>query len=152
MDATLRSVLLYALKSLSGKLTEGEEKPSVGSYNIEGQELLIRFHGSVTQGADYERTPTVSIPLIPALMLCLSKAGIVGPALQRMLMESMREALNADEAANEHIKALLANAEEAERQVRAGLATLPKVPCSGPFVTKGAKAEALSLEIRATPL
>lgn len=151
-QATKRAVLLYALKGLAASLVKGEDKPPEGPYSIEGQELLIRFHGSVTQGADYERTPTVNIPLIPALMLCLEKAGIVGPALQKMLMEAMSEALNGDEKAKAAIAARMKDAEAAEARVREGLKALPKVPCAGPFVTKGAEIEALSVQFTAQAL
>ena len=151
-NATKRMVLLNALTKLAGTLAKDAGKPPEGQYSIEGQELVIRFHGSVTQGADYERTPTVNIPLIPALMLCLEKAGIVGPALQKMLMDAMREALNQDAKAKEAIAARMKDAEAAEAKVREGLKTLPKVPCAGPFVSKGASLEALTVTLTAAPL
>lgn len=105
-------------------------KPAVGLQTV-ADTVTLKVTGSVKKGADYERTPTVSIPHKLAMALFLEKSGITREVAAAMLVDAMTEALNLNEKGEEFVEAKLRDVDAAEARVAAMLGQLPKVVVNG---------------------
>lgn len=111
------------------KLIEKEAKlarPDVepGEYEIDTT-VHLRVFGTLDVGGDEEYTPTVKFPWKTVLALCLRYAGVTREHAMASLVQAMQESLKTGADAAELVSAL-ADLEEAEAIVQAGLDELPK--------------------------
>jgi len=106
------------------------EKLGVGRHVVKG--LLVRIDGTVDVSEDYERTPTASIPLIPALALFKEYSGVTGPHALKALVRAMTDAVYANGKGETFLKNV-AEIEETMKEVKATFeSALPKVVVNGP--------------------
>ena len=119
------------VKERALKIARNELGP--GEYAIN---QLFLVEGTLKVGEDYKKTPTTSIPILDAMALLVHDAGITGPHALAAIKNAMQRALDQDFSVKAAISAMRGNLETAERQVRATLAELPKVPAKGPVTTK----------------
>ena len=94
--------------------------------------VTLRIKGTYKVSNDVSYVPTVDIPMLPTLALLLEKAGIVGPAAERMLVEAMTTALNGGEQAHGAIAERLNDIARAEERVRNLVGLLPRKVRKGP--------------------
>lgn len=102
-----------------------------GQYEVDTT-VTLRLKGTYKVSNDVSYIPTVDIPMLPTLALLLEKAGIVGPAAERMLVEAMTEALNGGEQAHGAIAERLNDIARAEDRVRNLVGQLPRKVRKGP--------------------
>ena len=93
--------------------------------------VTLRVTGTVKKAPDTERTPTVDIPMKDVLAIAMEKAGIVGPALEKMLVDAMTEALNNKKTSSQAIQDRMKDIDKAQKQVVDLLGQRPKKPVSG---------------------
>lgn len=107
---------------------------TVGEIEID---TVVRIKGTLKVGADYERTPTVSVPLIETMALLLHNSGFTREKSKSMLIAAMQGALSetgkGQGAIAEAYKEIIA---EASKHVTDTLAALPKVTVRGAVTTK----------------
>jgi hypothetical protein len=121
--------LMVAKKWIENQL-KNQPEPPVGSVDV-NEILTLEVKGTVKKAEDYERTPTVSIPLKATLALVLEKSGITRDRSMAILVEAMNEALQAQEQGEEYVKDMIRNVVEAENRVQNMLGQLDKVTVSG---------------------
>ena len=102
-----------------------------GQYEVDTL-VTLRIKGTYKVSNDVSYVPTVDIPMLPTLALLLEKAGIVGPAAERMLVEAMTTALNGGEQAHGAIAERLNDIARAEERVRNLVGQLPRKVRKGP--------------------
>jgi len=122
-----RTLVLEAIRRRLA--ADGEIPP--GRYDVSGSRVVIEVNGELLKSEDEQYVPTTSIPVIPALMLALEKAGAVGDNIINLVAEAMTEAIALEEKGDEHLKDLLRRSAAAEDKVRSMLATLPPKTRSG---------------------
>lgn len=126
----MENVLLVALAKHLEKKVKENGPLAVGEHNVAGN-VIFKVKGVVKKGDDVQYTPTVDIPLLPTLALCLEKAGFMREKMMQLLTESMTEALTLEEKGEEHVKARCNNVIQAMEHVRSITAALPKKVKSG---------------------
>jgi hypothetical protein len=115
-------------------------RPEAGLHTV-AESIAFDISGEVNVSEDSERTPTVSVPLLPTLALFLRYSGCTGPAAVAALERAMREAIEADAKGEDAVREV-ADIEAAEARVVAAMQALPKVPKKGAVtVRKGYKVE-----------
>lgn len=115
-------------------------RPEPGVHDV-AEAITLSVAGTVSVSADSERTPTVSVPLLPTLALFMRYSGCTGPAAVAALERAMREAIETDTEAAPALREV-ADIEAAEARVIAAMQALPKVPKKGAVtVRKGWKVE-----------
>jgi hypothetical protein len=121
------------------KLIEKEAKlarPHVdaGEYDID---TIVHLHvsGTLDVGEDEQYTPTAKIPWKATMALFLRYAGVTREHAMASLVLAMQEALKTDAKAAELVAAL-ADLDEAEALVQAGLDDLPKESRAGKVSVK----------------
>ena len=122
MNEVISTVITKAIK--------GSQLPP-GQYEVD-HTVTLRLKGTYKVSNDVSYVPTVDIPMLPTLALLLEKAGIVGPAAERMLVEAMTEALNGGEQAHGAIAERLNDIARAEDRVRNLVGQLPRKVRKGP--------------------
>jgi hypothetical protein len=142
---SIQAAVVQAVKAKFAKVVK-ENPLTPGTYNLNGQRLIIELSGSVTKGEDESYTPTVCIPVTAALMLAFEKLGCIGPAFENMLFSAMKEALEADEKANERIKERLKAVAAVEERLQRQLGDLPKKTRTGKFLAKNASISGYRIE------
>ncbi len=126
----MRTETIWALKKIFENKAK-EEILSEGIYDVKDV-VILDVRGVVTREADYERTPTVSIPLKTALILCLDKLDFFKRGnFKKILLECMQEALSEEEDPSPLIKERINEIDKAEKHLKETLGKLPKQPCSG---------------------
>jgi hypothetical protein len=127
----MRTETLYALKkSIEQKCKE--EILSPGTYEV-NETVILQLFGLVKKSEDYEKTPTVNIPLKTALILCLDKLKFFELRdFKEILLECMSDAIYEEENPTQQILTHVKQIERAEKHLKSTLAKLPKVTCSGP--------------------
>ena len=113
-----------AVKAASAEVPEG-------TYQVD---LTVRLVGTVAKGAPTMRTPTASIPLLPAMALLLRRSGVTAASSMDALIGAIEEAMVLGEDARNALLAEVGVA-DAEQRIRERLAALPKVPVSGAVKT-----------------
>ena len=98
-------------------------------------DVTVRVAGLINVAEDYDRTPTVNIPMLDALALAIHDAGITGKNALAALQRAMTRAIEQDDDAKRIIAEQRASLETAEIAVRATLNELPKVTCRGAVTT-----------------
>lgn len=116
-----------------------KEQIEVGTHVVEGQTIAFDLSGIVKRGADYARTPTVSIPFkkVIALMIDIisgrvqekQKAKLLRIA-QKILVRAMKESLSPEQK-GEAFDEAMHNVEAAEAAVKEWLGELPKATTKG---------------------
>lgn len=133
-----RATLATIAKAI--KVSLGAHRPAAGTHDV-AESITFDVTGQVNVSEDSERTPTVSVPLLPTLALFMRYSGCTGPASLAALERAMREALEAGTDSGEAI-AEVADIEAAEARVVDAMQALPKVPKKGAVtVRKGFKVE-----------
>lgn len=94
--------------------------------------LTLRVRGTVKKGQDHEYTPTVDIPLLATMALLLEKSGFQRERSKELLIDAMREALDADVEGDEVVAERVKDIEAAMVHVREVTAALPKKTKAGP--------------------
>lgn len=128
MERKLTPVQLAALTKGVRLDPESREALSPGTYPVD---FAIRLQGIVTVGKDYERTPTVAVPLVRTLAVALKKAGFQRANIVRFVAEAMTEAIEAEMRGEEKM-AEMEKVEAAMELVRETFSRLPKVAVKGP--------------------
>ena len=105
-------------------------KLQAGQYEFHGT-VELRVDAQVTKGADVPYTPTVALPHMAILAICLKKAGVQASNIKKMILESVTEALANDEQA--HIQ----TTKKAMGEVEKMLSKLPKKVKTGPTTVDG---------------
>jgi hypothetical protein len=121
------------------KLIEKEAKlarPNVdaGEYEIDTT-VHLRVFGTLDVAEDEEYAPTVKIPWKITLALFLRYAGVTRERAMESLVQAMQESLKTGANAAELVAAM-ADLEEAEALVQAGLDELPKETRAGKVSVK----------------
>ena len=122
MNEVIQTVISKAIKG---------SQLAPGQYEVDTT-VCLRLKGTYKVSNDVSYIPTVDIPMLPTLALLLEKAGIVGPAAERMLVEAMTEALNGGEQAHGAIAERLNDIARAEDRVRNLVGQLPRKVRKGP--------------------
>jgi hypothetical protein len=122
-------VLLGLAKLLEKEAKRARPNVEAGEYDID---TVVQLHisGTLDVAEDEEYVPTVKMPWKAALALTLRYAGITREHAMDSLVRAMQQALQTGESAEELVSAL-ADVEEAEAIVAAGLNELPKQPRAG---------------------
>jgi hypothetical protein len=140
-----REVLLGLAKLLEkeAKLARPDVEP--GEYDLD---TVVHLHvsGTLDVAEDELYTPTVKIPWKAVMALFLRYAGCTREHAMASLVLAMQAALKTGDSAAELVSAL-ADVEEAEALVQAGLAALPVQPRAGKVSVK----ELEVAEVSATP-
>jgi hypothetical protein len=124
------------------KVSLASRRPAPGVHEV-AECVTFDIVSEVKVSEDSERTPTVSVPLLPTLALFIRYSGVTGPTALRALERAMREAIEAGEGATEAI-AEVADIEACEARVVAAMQALPKVPKKGAVsVRKGYQVKAV---------
>ena len=116
-----------------GDLENARNELLPGEYAVN---QVLHLTGTLKVGEDEQRTPTTSIPILDAMALLVHDSGVTGKAALKAIKNAMQRALNQDLSAKAAITAMRGNLETAERQIRATLQELPKVPAKGKVTTK----------------
>lgn len=130
----MEALFAKALEKGAAKLAK-KFAPAVGKHEV-NEVVTLHVQGTVTKHKDEEYTPTADIPLKAALALVLEKSGVTREASARLLEEAMREALEAQEKAQEHVQARLNDIDEAMARVQASLDKLPDKTRKGKTICK----------------
>lgn len=113
---------------------DARSKLGPGHHDID---LTVRIKGSMSIGEDYEKAPTVSIPLLAVLALFAKRAGVTKESSLNLIRECMVEALS---TANKGADVLAAEVEGLEIMVKEiqqeVIAKLPKTISKGVVKTK----------------
>ena len=113
---------------------KGLERLPVGVHSVD---TVVRIKGTIKVGEDYERTPTVSVPLKETLALFIAYSGITRKAATDALVKAMNDALaNSDKGAGALKDSLAVVDETMETVSKSVLSKLKKVPCNGSVTTK----------------
>jgi len=94
-------------------------------------DVTVRITGSLGKGEDFDKVPTVSVPLISAMALLVRRMGITREAALELLCEVMTDAIELGKDAN---KTLLEESGvlAAQKQVKEDVLTrLPRTPVQG---------------------
>jgi hypothetical protein len=128
----MNELIQLALEKHLAKVNKKSEfKPEVGVHQID-QQLTLLIKGTLTKGADGEKTPTVAIPYKLAFGLFLERAGLQREGMMDLLVEAMTEALEIKDKGEAYVADLCKNVELAEQRVKEMLDKMPKIPTSGP--------------------
>lgn len=116
----------------------GKEKTVIlpGAYAID-EEVTLRLRAVVKRSADTEYTPTADIPLKTTLAFLLARMGFQRETAANLLVEAMKDALNAETSGDEKIEALLGDVDAAMARVSAMTAALPKKTRAGQTRVEG---------------
>jgi len=138
MIKNLPAIQNLVLASLVSAESKKEIRKTVGAGVVEIDEV---FHvkGKFTIGEDYDRTPTVAVPLIETLALFIARAGITREHSEKLLVECMTQALlkNDGKASGELAANVPQVAATVERVSAEILAKLPKAKVKGSCKFKG---------------
>jgi len=118
------------------KLLKDTPNLPVGTVEVD-ETVTLHVKATVKRNADYQTTPTVSIPLKATVALLLAKMGFQRDRAAELLVEAMTEALNADQLGEDAIAARIADVDTAMARVQAITAALPKEPRNGATTVKG---------------
>jgi hypothetical protein len=138
MDALILTALGKALEK-DAKKVRGELTP--GDHTVEGT-VTLDYTGTVNILEDETYTPTIAIPFKTVLALFVRYAGVTREAAMEGLVKAMTEALETEKLTGkkkkEAVEAIreLADLDEAEEKVRAGLDELPKGTRNGKVTVK----------------
>lgn len=129
----MNPVAKVALEKLLGK-----EKTVIlpGAYAID-EEVTLRLRAVVKRSADTEYTPTAEIPLKATLGFLLARMGFQRETAANMLVEAMKDALNAETSGDEKIEALMGDVDAAMARVSTMTAALPKKTRAGQTRVEG---------------
>jgi len=137
--SSTENLLLASLVSADSKKKLASEMPDGSSVPVR---VVLEFFGTLEKGVSYERTPTVSVPLIETLALFLARAGATREASEALLVECMTDAIletgKGQDALSETVPAVAAMLERVRANV---LDKLPKVSVSGAVKFKGSVTE-----------
>ena len=104
---------------------------AVGSYAVDTT-LLVKIKATINKGADYESTPTTSIPLLTVLAITLSKTNkATREATKRAIREAMIEAIEADRKGSDVFAEAREDIAEIMKDVVEITAALPKTTKAG---------------------
>ena len=106
--------------------------PEGGNPKVYLIDQIIRVKGAIKVSADYQRTPTVDIPIIETLALFMKYCGVTGEFAANALFKAMTDAVNKDKTGQGEILAALPIINATMDKVKAKLAALPKVDIKGP--------------------
>jgi hypothetical protein len=120
------------LQAALGTLRTSEEARDAlrpGTYAIDE---LVRVTGTVTIGADYQTTPTVSLPVKEILALFVARAGFTRKHTMQLLVECVSDALAKNGRGAGEIASKVDAVDEYLAAIKNDvLAKLPKVPRRG---------------------
>jgi hypothetical protein len=146
------SLILTALaKSLTKQAKKARESLSSGDHEVEG-EITLFYKGDVTVLPDETYTPTADIPLKVALALFVRYSGITRDAAMEALIKAMKKALEIEELKGKDKKLAveaireIADLDEAEETMRAGLDKLPLKDRKGKVLAKVAVNEVIRFQ------
>ena len=122
----------FALTKIKSDAERKDFAPGV--YPVD---VTVRVQGNLTVGDDYERTPTVSIPLKETLALALKRMGFQRDGVMAIMREvygySIDKTGKGKDALKNEIAELDSWIEVVEKEV---LKTLPKAKVNGPVSAK----------------
>lgn len=119
MNENLVKILLNSVKCDKRSLEEGE-------YQVKA---CVNISGDIKKCPDYEKTPTVKIPLKKVLALFIQYCGITRDSAIDKLKKAFEKAMEEDSKVDLDI------VESAETKVKEILKELPKQKCSGRTIT-----------------
>ena len=128
IDPLFSLALQHALKK--GLDAKAREEVGPGVHTNLVMDLTVRV-GEMRIGADTDKAPTCSIPLLPTLALMIKRMGFQREQALEVLTEVMTQAINLDKDAT---KALLAETgvADAEKLLKTEvIAKLPRTPVKG---------------------
>jgi len=128
IDPLFSLALQHALKK--GLDAKAREEVGPGVHTNLVMDLTVRV-GEMRIGADTDKAPTCSIPLLPTLALMIKRMGFQREKALEVLTEVMTQAINLDKDAT---KALLAETgvADAEKLLKTEvIAKLPRTPVKG---------------------
>lgn len=134
-----RNVNIVALANFitANDLKVARPNVAAGNHDVD---VTIRVTGTISVGADYTTTPTVSVPLKETLALFIAYCGITREAAINLMTRAMTDAISQTGKG----KGALAGVDQVEQtieRVEATMASLPKQPRKGPVKTKLTYAE-----------
>ena len=103
-------------------------RPEVGVHPVD---FVARIRGTITRHEDYDRAPTGSIPLLATLALFIHRMGATRDAAEKILVEAMTEALEAEQDGSLHIEEVEWVTETINRVKTNIIAKLPTVTVNG---------------------
>ncbi len=134
LDALTLTALSAQLAKEAKKVRKGLP---VGDHEV-STEVTLSVNGTINVSEDYDRTPTVSVPLLRTMALALSYAGVTGEHALEAVTKAMNTALTEDKDANGQLAQVKA-IEEKVNEIKAKFATeLPKASVKGPVKVKAA--------------
>lgn len=130
-----------AVKGLTGKGDDLRSKVA-SDQKLKGitVEMTLEIE-EVSIGHDTDKTPTVSIPLLPVLGLLVKRMGCTRDAAMIMLRDVMTQALTLDDdkTATEALLAEVGVADAMNQIKSEVISKLPRTPVAKPVKAKGAK-------------
>lgn len=133
---------MQTAKALLAKAWKNESADFAPGTHYIDEELTIRVHGTVEKLDDELATPTVSIPLIPALAYFADRLGLERDEAIATLRDALYEAMSKGVAEDNHIKARVDDVAEAVKAIRQELiAKLPKMRREGKVLVDGLRVE-----------
>ena len=131
MNATSTIALNNLVATAAAKAARDEL--SVGTHSVD---MMVHVTGTLTVGADTEKTPTVSIPVKEVLALFIARSGCTREASLALLKSCLSDAL----ADSTKAVGAIDNAVDIDAEFKAAVAgltaSLPKTPVKGAVKAK----------------
>lgn len=124
--------IILALSKYFNNLAKGLDI-APGNIQID-TEVVVRLEGELVRKKDFQRAPTVSIPLIPTMALLIQRLGIQRETAKALIFEVMLEAIldkSTLEEKYELFETHIKDVEAAMEHVQEITQSLPKVDTKG---------------------
>lgn len=107
---------------------------AAGKYDVDA---VVRVSGTLSVGADYDTTPTVSLPVKEILALFVARAGFTRERSMQLLVECVHDAIAEDGHGAGEIAARVAEVDDYLSAIKAEiLDKLPRQPRKGAVKAK----------------
>lgn len=124
------------LASLVSADTKKKLKDGVAGTNA--VDMVLRFKGTLSIGADSERAPTVAIPYLEVMALFIARAGITRETSEKLIVECLTDAMAATGKGKDSLADASAQVSATLERVQAEIiAKLPLAKVKGSAKWKG---------------